>query len=69
MTQAESVAELLDRARMHEQLATATDDKAARTMHQAMAAEYRRRANDGAVIIQTAPPTPNPRLEMYSAPL
>lgn len=40
----ESAAELLGRAEMHEQLAATTDDIPARKMHQAMAAEYRRKA-------------------------
>lgn len=35
----------LERARMHERLATSTNDTAARQMHQAMAAEFRRRAS------------------------
>ena len=35
----------LERARMHEQLACSTADSAARQMHQAMAAEFRRRAD------------------------
>jgi hypothetical protein len=34
----------LDRAEMHEKLASATSDALARQMHLAMAAEYRRRA-------------------------
>lgn len=34
----------LERAEMHEQLASATADEPARKMHQAMAAEYRRKA-------------------------
>ncbi|HEX7853722.1 MAG TPA: hypothetical protein VF503_08520 [Sphingobium sp.] len=69
MAQTESVTELLERARMHEQLAAATGDSAARTIHHAMAAEYRRRATDGAEIVHPAPPASNPRLEIYSAPL
>lgn len=41
----------LERARMHDRLAASTNDTAARQMHQAMAAEFRRRAEqqgDGA---------------------
>jgi len=38
--------ELLERAAMHEQLAATTDDAPARKMHLAMAAEYRRRAEE-----------------------
>lgn len=48
--------EFLERARMHERLAAATADGMARKMHQAMAAEYRRKAmEDGAISI--APPS------------
>lgn len=36
----------LERAEMHEQLAAATGDVPARKMHQAMAAEYRRKAEN-----------------------
>ena len=41
----------LERAAMHEQLASATDDGPARKMHQAMAAEYRRKAAASGEII------------------
>lgn len=51
-------AELLERAAMHEQLAAATDDVPARKMHQAMAAEYRRKAEEMAR--QSGSPAPNP---------
>ncbi|WP_022681661.1 hypothetical protein [Sphingobium bisphenolivorans] len=44
MTNALNREECLERARMHEQLARATDDATARMVHQAMAAEFRRRA-------------------------
>ncbi|WP_313801334.1 hypothetical protein [Sphingobium sp.] len=44
MTNALTPEECLDRARMHEQLAATTADASARMMHQAMAAEFRRRA-------------------------
>ncbi|AMK25409.1 hypothetical protein HHL26_17970 [Sphingobium sp. TB-6] len=44
MTNALTSEECLDRARMHEQLAATTADASARMMHQAMAAEFRRRA-------------------------
>ena len=63
MTHADNPAELLDRARMHDLLASATEDGPARAMHQAMAAEFRRRAADqdaGA----TAAPLQRPILEM-----
>ena len=46
MKDATNQADCLDRARMHEQLAATTDDGPARVMHQAMAAEYRRRAEE-----------------------
>ena len=44
MTNVDSPADCLERARMHDRLASATDDTPARMMHQAMAAEFRRRA-------------------------
>ncbi|MEV5032889.1 hypothetical protein [Sphingobium fuliginis] len=44
MTNALTPEECLDRARMHDQLAATTADASARMMHQAMAAEFRRRA-------------------------
>jgi hypothetical protein len=44
----------LERAEMHEQLAAATSDVPARKMHQAMAAEYRRKAQ--AVSVSQQPP-------------
>lgn len=49
MTHAHNAQECLERARMHEQLAATTADASARTMHQAMAAEYRRRAQMDAI--------------------
>src|SRR3546814_6737954 len=44
MTNVLTPEECLDRARMHDQLAATTADASARMMHQAMAAEFRRRA-------------------------
>lgn len=44
MFSTDNPAEYLERAQMHEQLATATGDIPARKMHLAMAAEYRRKA-------------------------
>lgn len=41
-----SSAEYLERAAMHDGLAEATADGQARQMHRAMAAEYRRRADE-----------------------
>jgi hypothetical protein len=67
MTQADNSADLLERAKMHEQLAATTEDSAARAMHQAMAVEYRRRATEGDAIPRPTPPALGPRLEMYSA--
>ncbi|HAF40452.1 MAG TPA: hypothetical protein DCG90_01550 [Sphingobium sp.] len=58
-------AECLERARMHEQLARSTDDVSARKMHQAMAAEFRRRAEAGGV---EAAPVNRPLLELSAAP-
>ena len=49
MTHALNGQECLERARMHEQLAATTADASARTMHQAMAAEFRRRAVMGTI--------------------
>jgi hypothetical protein len=40
----------LERAEMHEQLAASTEDIPARKMHQAMAAEYRRKAAEAGTI-------------------
>ncbi|HUD94263.1 hypothetical protein [Sphingobium sp.] len=59
-------ADCLERARMHEQLAGATDDASARKMHQAMAAEFRRRAESG---ISTGTPVNRPILELLSTPV
>ena len=65
MTNALSAQECLERARMHEQLAATTADPYARTMHQAMAAEFRRRAVVGS--FDAARPIINkPMAEMYS---
>ncbi len=41
-----SSSEYIKRADMHETLAQATGDEAARAMHRAMAAEYRRQAQN-----------------------
>jgi hypothetical protein len=46
----------IERAEMHEQLAAATADGPARKMHLAMAAEYRRKAEEAnARLIQAIP--------------
>lgn len=55
MTEARNKADCLERARMHEQLASTTEDGPARMIHQAMAAEYRRRA--GEQVTEDMPPT------------
>jgi len=47
MSEPDSQADYLERARMHDRLASATHDPDARRMHQAMAAEFRRRAEQG----------------------
>ncbi|MEP7350417.1 MAG: hypothetical protein ABI668_10785 [Sphingorhabdus sp.] len=65
MTNADSPADCLERARMHDRLASATEDGPARTMHQAMAAEFRRRAAEqGASSIP--PSADGPILEMVA---
>ncbi len=56
----------LERARMHERLAASTNDAAARQMHQAMASEFRRRAEQ--MRGDDLPPPPSaPVLEVYPA--
>jgi hypothetical protein len=44
MADTDRASEYMERAAMHEQLAATTSDEPARKMHQAMAAEYRRKA-------------------------
>jgi hypothetical protein len=51
---------------MHEQLADATDDASARKMHQAMAAEFRRRAETG---VLAGSPANRPMLELCANPV
>ena len=65
MTDSEHRSHSLERARMHDQLAASTNDTAARQIHQAMAAEYRRRAGEvgSADLIQQ--PKSGPMLEIY----
>jgi len=55
-----------ERARMHDRLAGSTEDPAARQMHQAMAAEFRRRAREAAG--DDLPPAPVQRPIMELAP-
>lgn len=57
-------ADYAERAEMHSRLAASTGDPAARQMHLAMAAEFRRRARElGAVEITTVR-QPGPRIEL-----
>ena len=68
MTNTDSPADCLERARMHDRLANATEDGQARTMHQAMAAEFRRRAAN--VMDGSIPPMPDsagPVIELVAA--
>ena len=62
MTNSLSAQECLERARMHEQLAATTADASARMMHQAMAAEFRRRAEMAPMTAH--PVTPRPMMEL-----
>jgi len=51
----------VERAEMHEQLAASTSDVPARKMHQAMAAAYRRKAEEaGTRMIRAVPLDPAP---------
>ncbi|HKT75141.1 MAG TPA: hypothetical protein VJQ78_00295 [Sphingobium sp.] len=63
MTHALTAKECLERARMHEQLAATTADASARMMHQAMAAEFRRRAEMGSMEVMP-PPVSRPMAEL-----
>lgn len=56
--------EYLERAEMHEQLAATTADDLARKMHQAMAAEYRRRAAEDGVFPAVPPSSNDPILKL-----
>jgi hypothetical protein len=68
MTSTDNAADCLERARMHDQLAATTKDIQARVMHQAMAAEFRRRAAQMGSDPMTFPAANSPVLEMQSAP-
>lgn len=58
----------IERAEMHEQLAANTADLPARKMHQAMAAEYRRKAEEAnARMIQAIPIDPAPARIMVTS--
>jgi hypothetical protein len=63
MFSTEGSAEYLERAGMHEQLAASTDDIPARKMHQAMAAEYRRKAAEMEAMQIAHPPSTKPVLK------
>jgi hypothetical protein len=65
MTNALSAQECLERARMHDQLAATTADASARLMHKAMAAEFRRRAEEAAPGL-SRPITIRPMMELSS---
>jgi hypothetical protein len=62
MFKTDNPADFLERAKMHEQLASATDDVPARKMHQAMAAEYRRKAGELTERINIDAPEPINRI-------
>jgi len=65
MTHTDNASDCLERARMHDRLASTTEDRQARTMHQAMAAEFRRRASE--LDSGTLPPAAQrPILEMVA---
>ena len=64
MFNAKSHEECLERAGMHEQLADATEDVLARKMHQAMAAEYRRKATEDGSLSIAPPSTTDPVLKI-----
>lgn len=64
MFNANTPEECLERAEMHEQLAAATDDVLARKMHQAMAAEYRRRATEDGPFAIATPSSTDPILKI-----
>lgn len=68
MTHSDNRSGYIERAQMHDRLAASTRDEAARQMHQAMAAEFRRRAEqpgDGDI---RQMPSQGPVLELFSAP-
>ncbi len=66
MSNTDDRADSLDRARMHERLADVTEDTAARAMHRAMAAEYRRRAGDQGGMAVPLHEVASPRLEVHA---
>jgi len=64
MFSTEGPAEYLERAAMHEQLAAATDDTAARKVHLAMAAEYKRKAAELGATRMVPPMGSDPALKI-----
>lgn len=62
-----SPADCLERAKMHDRLANATEDAQARRMHQAMAAEFRRRAADFMDGGMPVPMSAGPLVELVAA--
>lgn len=67
MTSADSLDDCLERARMHDQLANATEDGPARVIHQAMATEFRRRAAEIQAGGMPSLPSGGSVLEMHGA--
>jgi hypothetical protein len=67
MTHSNDRENCLERARMHERLASTTNDTAARQMHQAMAAEFKRRADQLGDAGAMQPINRGPILELYAA--
>lgn len=68
MAHSEAQAHCLEQAQMHDRLAATTNDPAARQMHQAMAAEFRRRASQYGDEGMPQQQSRGSMLEMYSAP-
>lgn len=65
MTHSDNRSDCLERARMHDRLAQSTNDTAARQMHQAMAAEFKRRAEQSGNEDMSQLSARGPILEMY----
>ena len=64
MSNTDNSADCLDRARMHDRLADATEDNAARIVHRAMAAEFRRRASAQGGMAMPLPQENRPVVEL-----
>lgn len=64
MTNTGSAADCLERARMHDRLADATQDADARAVHRALAAEFRRKANASDGFGAELPTAKNPIIEL-----